>query len=251
MKYNQVSAILDRLPLTIESRCSYFGDRSSRSRVFQIDGGMNPDFFEIALNKGYRRCGPLYYQFNCPQCQLCQNYRVVIPDFQPTRSQKRVLRRNQDVAFDVTSPTPTVEKEAIYLRYQYHQHFLRSRGSFQYRDQFDPEDQLSTMYYQMYSNPLISREIEFRLDDRLIGFGIIDVAKCSVSAVYFVFDPDYGSRSLGSLAILKGIEWAAREDFVYYHLGFYIADHPKMNYKKKFRRSEIRDRSTGDWIGME
>ena len=245
--YTQVAKVLETVPITPESLCSYFADRVSRSKVFRWPGDIPNHLYEIALSKGYRRCGDAYYQFNCENCQRCLSYRVVINQFFPTRSQQRVLRKNKDVFFTIKTPKPGPEKEEIYLRYQLEQHHGNKAGITQKRRPFDRGRELETMYYQMYVNPECSRELEFYLGSQLIGFGIIDIALHSISAVYTVFDPTHRKRSLGTLAILKGIKWAKTNGFTYYYLGFYISGHPKMEYKQKFRKAEILNRNTDRW----
>ena len=103
------------------------------------------------------------------------------------------------------------------------------------------------MYYQMYTNPSCTRETEFYLEDELIGFGIIDLGTKTVSAVYFVYNTDYNKRSLGTLAILKGIQWAKTNNYLYYHLGFYIPEHKKMDYKINYSAGQFLDQKVNLW----
>ena len=63
------------------------------------------------------------------------------------------------------------------------------------------------------------------------------------------FDPDHARRSLGTLAILAGLDWAREREIQYYYLGFYIPGHPKMDYKRHFMPAEIRDPVAGRWVG--
>ena len=246
-RINSFKIGLTNIPLDTSTKCSYFDDKISQAKSFRVSGDIPLDLFEIALDLGFRRCGDVYYQFNCPSCSLCQSYRVVVSEFQPTRSQKRVIRRNQDVKDFYVVPKMTSTKEKIYLRYQHKQHLNRNTHDSDTSSSADTEKLLDTMRFQMYTNPSKSVELEFYLNKSLVGFGILDVAIESVSAVYFVFDPDYRSRSLGTLAILRGIEWAKSKGFKYYHLGFYIPGHPKMDYKKFFGKSEILNRSNFTW----
>ncbi len=243
-----IENLLDELPLSSESQCSYFTEKQSRSRLFRIQNTLPPELFEVALNKGYRRCGDVYYQMDCAHCDLCRSYRINIDEFRPSTSQRRVLRKNKDIRFQVVSPIPSPEKEDIYLRYQYEQHYVKDIAADEDIPHFDPHEHITTMHYQMYTNHGLTKEIELYLDDKLIGFGIIDLTTVSVSAVYFVFDPNYKNRSLGTFAILKGVEWAKQEAFHFYHLGFYIPGHPKMEYKKGFGAAAILDRKSRTWV---
>jgi arginyl-tRNA--protein-N-Asp/Glu arginylyltransferase len=246
LELDRFASIFRSIPLAPESDCSYFDDLRSRARAFRLGNDVKPDFLESALDRGYRRCGDIYYQQDCPACALCVNYRIPIAGFKPTRSQRRVFSRNSDLQSTLLPPTPSPEKEDIYLRYQQSQHYTRPAPGAPIRH-FDPDAALDTMYFQMYTNPNSSRELELRLDGRLVGFGILDVAIQSVSAVYFVFDPEYHKRSLGTLAILREIEWACAHDFRWFQLGFYIAGHAKMEYKSRFGPGEYLHQSNHTW----
>lgn len=140
----------------------------------------------------------------------------------------------------------TQQKEAMYLEYQYIQHFLKPVG---YRKDrvFDKEQMLMTMYEQMYNNVHNSLEMELHLGDKLMGFAIFDIAVQSVSAVYSVYDTSEKRRSLGKTIILKSIEWAQKNKFKYYYLGYYIPGHRKMDYKAQFKPAEIRRPDTEKW----
>ena len=44
--------------------------------------------------------------------------------------------------------------------------------------------------------------------------------------------------ALGTLGILRQIEWARRDGRAHLYLGYWIAGHPKMDYKRRFRPLE-------------
>ena len=181
-----------------------------------------------------------------PDCSRCIGFRLDAETFAPSRSQRGVLARNRDVAIRVGKPRPSREKRALYLRYQENQHHRRPPAESTPR-KFDRAMELATMKFQMYTNPPETRELEMHLDGRLIGFGILDVAVETVSAVYFVFDHEFGRRSLGTLNILKSLEWTRDSGMRYLNLGFYIAGHSKMGYKERFTPHERMVLDEGEW----
>jgi len=67
--------------------------------------------------------------------------------------------------------------------------------------------------------------------------------------VYTFYDPAETARGLGTFAILAQLEWAAREGLPHLYLGYWIAEHPKMDYKRRFRPLEILVQ--GSWVGFE
>ena len=246
----QFQSIIDSVPLSGGSICSYFQDKISRTKAFIYPEKLNPLFVECLLREGFRRCGDLYYQTNCPSCNLCMSYRLPLERFSLTKSQKRVLQRNQDLTVTFSRPNITDEKKTMYLEYQYAQHFLKPSDNTKERF-FNPEQTLYIMYEQMYRNTHNSIEMELRLQHKLMGFIILDIAERSVSAVYSVYDPYEKRRSSGTAIILKSIEWAQKNNFQYYYLGYYIPGHKKMDYKARFKPAQIRDQKTGAWFDFK
>ena len=59
-----------------------------------------------------------------------------------------------------------------------------------------------------------------------------------MSAVYTFYEPDAAARGLGTLGVLKQIEWARRDQRSHLYLGYWIAGHPKMDYKRRFQPLE-------------
>jgi arginine-tRNA-protein transferase len=243
-----------QLPVADPTPCSYYLDRDSRYRQFRLADAPPAAFFEELLALGYRRCGDIYYQTCCDGCHQCHGYRLPVAEFRPSRNQQRVLRQNADLTFAMVDPEPTLAKERLYLAYQHAQHYTRD----QQRpvpgvrpSRFHPDELLLTMHFQMYTNPPATRELQLWLGDQLVGFGIVDLAQDSASAVYFAFDPAHGARSLGTLAILRALAWAREQRLRYYYLGLYLPGHPKMTYKQRFRPAEVRSPADGIWRRLE
>ena len=51
-------------------------------------------------------------------------------------------------------------------------------------------------------------------------------------------DPDERARSLGTLGILNQLDWARRDGRDHLYLGYWIAGHPRMDYKRRFHPLE-------------
>ncbi|KAG0013412.1 Arginyl-tRNA--protein transferase 1 [Entomortierella chlamydospora] len=95
----------------------------------------------------------------------------------------------------------------------------------------------------------------YYLDDKLIAVSVIDILPECVSAVYFFYDTDYSSLSLGKYSAQREIALAESlsakpgyETVQYYYMGFYIFTCPKMAYKGQFHPSYLLDPETYNWI---
>ena len=153
-----------------------------------------------------------------------------------SKSQKQTLKKNRDIRLEINAhPSVTAEKLNLYIKYLNVKHADKEKDDYMYKLH------LATMHYG-YTYAI---EIDYFIDDRLIGVGIVDEASDSLSSNYFYYDTDYLHRRLGVFSILKEISLARLIGKKYYYLGFYIEDTPKMSYKKNFRPNQIFE--NGEW----
>ena len=80
---------------------------------------------------------------------------------------------------------------------------------------------------------------EFRLNGQLLAVSIVDHLQTSLSAIYTFYDPDVSQRSLGIYCILWLIQEAKKEEVCYLHLGYWVRNCRKMNYKVEYRPVEL------------
>ncbi|QDE38772.1 arginyltransferase [Luteibacter pinisoli] len=227
-----------RLFQTLPHACGYFAERTAQNLVVD-PGAPNLDkLYGPALAKGFRRAGGHLYLPQCAACQACVPCRIVADRFAPDRTQRRCLARNADLTVSEAMPGFTHERHALYKRYLHARH---SGGGMDAADADDFQRFLAAPW-----SPTLF--LEFRKDDRLLGVAVTDVALAGVSAVYTFYDPDEKARSLGTWAIMQQVELARRRGIPYVYLGFWIAGHAKMDYKRRFHPLEVRRH--GRWIEM-
>lgn len=227
-----------RLFQTLPHTCGYFAERTAQNLVVDPAAPNLDRLYGPALAKGFRRAGGHLYLPQCAACQACVPCRIDVAAFSPDRSQRRCLQRNADIEVSEQMPGFTRERHALYRRY------LQARHSGGGMDAADAED-FQRFLAAPWSPTLF---LEFRAGSRLLGVAVTDVALAGLSAVYTFFDPEEDARSLGTFGILQQVELARRRGIPYVYLGFWIAGHPKMDYKRRFKPLEIRRH--GRWIPM-
>jgi leucyl-tRNA---protein transferase len=219
-----------RVPLTVlpPRECPYLPGRIETVRGFLCDD-MPGAMYHAFMDRAFRRSGRFFYQPVCSGCRECQPIRVPAATFAPSKSQRRVWRRNQDVRVAVTpSPHPSPEKLDLYLRYQ--------------RDRHNPDrpDDAEAFADFLYRDAVDTLEFAYRdAAGKLIGVGIGDVCRQSLSSVYFFFDPAESRRSLGVFSAMWEIAFAARRGIPHYYLGYYVRGCAAMSYKSDFRPFEL------------
>lgn len=206
--------------------CPYLPDRRWVTQSFQLST-MPASAYEALLGGGWRRSGDVFYRNQCPGCRCCIPIRVPLAGFAPSRSQRRTVRRNADVAVQPDGPADDPEVFHLYGRY------VRARH--------DPGDPAGFDEFERFllRSPVESRLMRYTIDGRLVGAGWVDVLPDGLSSVYFVFDPAEGRRSLGTFSIMKEIEHARDLGKQWLYLGFYVPGSSKMAYKGAFHPREF------------
>ncbi|MFQ5958374.1 MAG: arginyltransferase, partial [Alphaproteobacteria bacterium] len=82
---------------TLLQPCPYVPGRLESKVVTDLDGAEAETLHDDLARAGYRRSHTLAYKPACPGCNACVPVRVPVERFQPSRSLKRVWRRNADL----------------------------------------------------------------------------------------------------------------------------------------------------------
>ncbi len=209
-----------------EIPCPYLTGHASRNEAYLVDL-LDGATYERLMARGFRRSGRIIYRPRCRGCRECRQIRVRVDRFKRTRSMRRIWRRNLDVRLEHGDPAATVEKYALFERYLDAQHDALMNRSY------------DTFHEFLYDSPTPTCEFRYYLGERLIGVSILDVCPGGLSSLYMYFDPDHAARSLGTLSILREIEYCRERGFAYYYLGYYVAGSGKMAYKARFRPNEV------------
>jgi len=116
---------------------------------------------------------------------------------------------------------------------------LYSRYIRQWHSRDDPESPDGLEAF-LYRSPVNTFEFLYRDPaGKLIGVGICDVSRQSLSSVYFYHDPESSDRSLGTFAVLYEIEEARQAGIPHYYLGYWVDGCRTMQYKANFRPHEV------------
>lgn len=208
--------------------CPYLPRRRWVSHAFAVSQ-MPAAIHQRLIDRGWRRSGEVLYCNRCPGCSLCIPLRTDAGAFLPSRSQRRVLRKNGDVRVTYHDPEPDDELFSLYLRYQRARHGGHDSES-QAREAFERF---------LCRSPVPSAVMKYHLRDQLIGAGWVDLLPDGVSSVYFVFDPEQSRRSLGVYSAMQELAFASRRGNRWLYFGFFVPGCPAMSYKAKFRPYQL------------
>jgi arginine-tRNA-protein transferase len=155
-----------------------------------------------------------------------------LADFERSKSQRRVLRRNGDLCVEIRPVEITEDTERLF-----HDHKLR----------FDHS--VPTSIYEFLSAepatvPCPAREVAVYDGERLVAVSYFDIGESSLSSIYAIFDPSEEKRSLGILTMLKEIEYAHEIGCDFHYPGYAYEGESFYDYKKRFSGLE-----QFDWLG--
>lgn len=210
--------------------CSYLDDQQARTLFVDPRAHVGKALYSQLSDLGFRRSGSHIYRPHCEHCQACISVRIPVQAFKPSKTQRRIENRNQDLLIRALPCQLTAEYYALYERYICERH--------QDGDMFPPSpEQFINFLIEGMQDSLF---YEFRAPDgQLVAISVCDRLDQGLSALYTFYDPDMDRRSLGVNAILWLVREAQRQGLPYLYLGYWVKNCRKMNYKTAYRPLEM------------
>ncbi|WP_149535735.1 arginyltransferase [Siccirubricoccus phaeus] len=210
--------------------CPYLAGRTERKVVTELTGPEAEMLHDRLSRAGFRRSHNIAYSPVCPGCNACIPIRILAPEFEPNRAQRKLAKINADVAGFEMPARATAEQFALFQRYQRARHGegdMAAMGFYDYRAMVE-------------DTPITTGMIEFRDGhDALLGACLTDWLSDGLSAVYSFYAPEAERRSLGTWAILWLVKRAQQLGLPFVYLGYWVPESRKMSYKSRFRPSEV------------
>jgi len=224
-----------RFFVTNPGPCPYLPGKTER-KVFTELNGPHADELNDALGRiGFRRSQNVAYRPSCTDCKACVSVRVLAREFQPSATQRKILRRNEDLVTSGCRPWSTSEQYDLLQRY------LRQRhpdGGMTDMDDMDYADMVE-------QSPVKSHIVEYREPGRfgqpgkLVGACLTDEQGDGLSMIYSFYDAEIEGRAgLGNFIILDHILRAREARLPYVYLGYWVDGSPRMHYKTRYRPLE-------------
>jgi len=170
------------------------------------------------------------YRPACEGCSACVSVRIAVDLFEPSRSQRRVERRNAELYRTEVPAEATREQFALLRTYLDSRHAgggMSDMGLFDY-------------VAMVEETPVDTHIVEYRErgDGQLMACALTDVLRDGLSMVYSFFHPGEDARSLGTYMILDHVAAARARGLPYVYLGYWINGSDKMDYKSRFQPLE-------------
>lgn len=203
---------------------------------------VSPPQLDVLLGDGWRHFGEHFFRYNIGfyenTLRRVMPLRIRLNDFKISKSQRRVLKKNQDLQIHIRPIEITPEKENLFERHK--QRFNHAV----------PDSLYDFLSDEPADVPCKALEVVVYEGNKLLAASFFDVGATAVSAVYAMFDPKEFSRSLGIFTMLLTIEYASKNDKTFYYPGYAYEGNSFYDYKKRFSALEKFDWN-GNWIDFK
>ena len=199
-----------------------------------------PELMDQLWASGWRHFGKLFFRYatqedECGGQDVIQPLRIDLQRFTPSKSQRRVLRRNADVQVVFQPAGRGAETESLFQR-----HKTRFTHNI-------PEDLGSFLSDEPATVPCTCVECRVMLGEELVALSFLDLGEASTSSVYGFFEPEHSRRSLGIFTMLKEIEHSQELGCRWYYPGYATRGPSAYDYKKQFPALQWLDWENGEW----
>ncbi|WP_286235566.1 arginyltransferase [Thalassotalea sediminis] len=217
-----------KLGVSQEFPCNYLPEKEERLLIAVDERLQTSEKYTWLMHQGFRRSGDQIYRPYCENCNACQSLRVVAAAFKPTKSQKRLQKKNQHLVV-VIKDTLQNYYYPLYEQYINEVHFDGAM--------YPPSEK---QFQSFLSSQLCSQLfIELWHEETLVSVAVTDVLEDGLSAVYTFYHPQYRKTGIGSYSILNQIQVAISHKKTFLYLGYQIDDCQKMNYKNRYFPHQI------------
>ena len=225
--------------MTAPAPCPYLQGQVERKVFTHLVGQRAPEMNDILTQGGFRRSQNIAYRPACEGCRACVSVRIIVDEFEPTKSMKRVLAANTDLTSKEYPAEPSTEQFSLFRQY------LDSR-----HQQGGMSDMTVLDYAMMVEDTHVNtRIIEYRMREegdgiaekpagKLVAAALTDMMADGLSMVYSYYDPALVDRSMGTYMILDHIRRTKAKGLPHVYLGYWVEGSRKMTYKTRFLPQE-------------
>jgi arginyl-tRNA--protein-N-Asp/Glu arginylyltransferase len=224
-----------RFFLTAPSPCPYLPERFERKVFAHLPLSDGATVNDSLTQVGFRRSQNIAYRPACEACNACVSARLPTMDYVFSRSERKILNRNEDLERHLVEAEATMEQFDLLRRYLTTRHADGGMAEMTWPD-----------YVAMVEDTAVRTHIvEYRRKSTdggpgdLAACALVDLLHDGLSLVYSFYDPDLTRRSLGSFMILDHVIQAGLTSQPYVYLGYWVKGSDKMDYKVRFSPVEL------------
>ena len=173
--------------ITAPQPCPYLPGRLERKLFTHLTRDKPRFLIDNLLKGGFRRSQNIAYMPYCDACSACVPVRILVNEFAPRRSLRRIARANADLVATRMTPAPSSEQYALFRDYIDARHADGGMAEMSVLDySLMVEDSVVETFVTEYR---LKPDAEGDGTSRLIGVSLCDRLSDGVSMVYSFYDP--------------------------------------------------------------
>ncbi len=209
--------------------CSYISG-NDQSIHYKIIQECTKSQCEALILRGWRRFGVMYFRPICSECRACESLKIDVESYTFSKSDRRILRKNDKLTSIIRHPTLTREHMDLFQRYHRYKHHTRDWDA----PKTDPKNYYAS-FVQGHGD--FGFEVLYFEGEKLIAVDLIDILDQGISSLYCYYDPEHNAQSLGRYTLLQQIEFAKRLNLKWIYLGYYVQGCQSLAYKINYQPS--------------
>ncbi|WP_345993438.1 arginyltransferase [Sulfurimonas sp. HSL-1716] len=212
---------------TLTDKCSYLQNKEQTAH-YKILSECSSAYCMTLTQRGWRRFGKMFFRPICEGCSECQSVKIDAQNYNFSKSERRIIRKNSHIK--TVLQHPTVTQKHIDLFNKYHRYMHQKKG-------WDNNQTDAKNYYTSFvsGHDSFGHEVLYYDQDKLIGVDLIDILDNGISSIYFYYDPEYKNLSLGKYSLYRQIAFAKIYDKKWIYLGYYVKECESLSYKSQFK----------------
>ncbi|MBA3334103.1 MAG: arginine-tRNA-protein transferase [Acidobacteria bacterium] len=179
---------------------------------------------------GWRHFGENFFRYNLAfyEKEICAvlPLRIRLSNFTLSKSQRRILKKNQDLQTMIRPAEITPEKKILFK--QHKQRFKRGV----------PDSIYDFLSFDAAHAPCEVLEVCVYAREKLLAVSFFAIGEISISSIYAMFALEESPRSLGIFTILLEIDFAQKHQKKFYYQGYAYTGNSFYDYKKRFAALE-------------
>src|SRR5690606_10866700 len=100
--------------ITSSQPCPYLPGRKERKLFTHLTRDKSQGLIDNLLKGGFRRSQNIAYMPYCDGCNACVSVRILVDEFKPGRSMRRVVEKNRDLHGECVEPISTSEQYKLF-----------------------------------------------------------------------------------------------------------------------------------------
>jgi arginine-tRNA-protein transferase len=200
-----------------------------------------PDEMDFLLAEGWRNFGRYFFRHNVDyfgdELKHIIPLRIRLTDFLFSKSQRKIIRKNEDLRTIIRPALIDDEKNALFER-----HKTRFTNNV-------PPNIYTFLDVDAANVPCQVLEFCVYEKDKLLAVSFLNYGNNATSGIYAMFEPNETKRGLGIYTMLLEIAFSIQNNKNFYYQGYAHTSKSFYDYKKRFSALEKYDWN-GNWINF-